>query len=476
MRKALALGLLAAACAMAAPVRALILSGQNNHDWKTTTPYLKKLLAGSGRFDVRVQEEPAGMTAATLANYDVLVVDYQGPRWGEVTEKAVVDFVRSGKGLVLVHGTLYAFSGFDILGPHHVQTGRTEPVWKDFTEMAGATWAGAPPKNYHAPRHMFDVKFTNPEHPIARGMGPKFATTDELYHSIRLGPNTQVLATAYDDPANGGTGKQEPLLWTLQYGKGRVFSTALGHEVPGMQEPGFAITFVRGAEWAATGDVTLAAKFPEARDAKPVRVELVTGGHSHDPDFYRLFTDRPDLKVNVNPHPDAYRRDMRNDTDVLVLYDLVQTNILDDTKRKNLHSFIESGKGLVVLHHALADFNDWPWWCEQVVGGSYLMKSSTYRHDEDEYIETVAKHPITQGLGPLHFTDETYKGKWISPKVTVLMRTTNPTDDGPVVWVSPYDKSRVVAIELGHDRLAHQNPDYQELVHRAILWAAGRLE
>jgi len=482
MCKLAAFLLAAAAFASAAPVRVLIFSGYNNHDWRTTTPYLQKLLADTGRFEVRVQEEPAGTTAATLANYDLLVLDYQGPRWGEVTEKAVADFVRSGKGLVVVHGTLYAFSGFDILGPGHQKTGRTEPVWKEFTEMAGGTWAGAAPASYHAPRHLFDVKVTASGNPVLRSMGDKFAVTDELYHGLRIAPSSTVLATAFDDPKNGGTGKDEPMLWTSSYGKGRVFATALGHEVPAMQEPGFAISFVRGAEWAATGEVTLPAKFPDPRAEKRVRIEVVTGGHGHDSDFYRIFLDRTDLAVNVNPHPDAYSRDMRKDTDVLVLYDMVQTSALAGDRRKNLQDFVESGKGLVVLHHAIADFNDWPWWSDEVVGGKYLLQTegarpgSTYHHDEDMYVERVAEHPITRGLGPIHVRDETYKGMVISPEAKVLMKTTNPTSDGPVVWISPYSKSRVVYIELGHDRLAHNNPDYRELVHRAILWAGGRLD
>jgi type 1 glutamine amidotransferase len=482
MRRRIAfLLLLAAAVASAAPVRALIFSGQNNHDWRTTTPYLRKLLTDSGRFDVRVEEEPAGLTAATLANFDVLILDYQGPRWGAATERAVLDFVRSGKGLVIVHGALYAFSGFDILGPHHVATGRFEPVWTEYTHMAGGTWAGAPPKNYHAPRHRFTVKFTDPANPIAQGMGSEFTVTDELYHGAHLSADTSVLATAYDDPSNGGSGKDEPLLWTHPYGKGRVFYTALGHEVPAMQEPGFAITFIRGAEWAGTGAVTLPPKFSEERAANPIRVELVTGGHDHDPEFYGVFAGRPDLQVNVNPHPAAFARDMRKDTDVLVLYDLVQTAALDDLQRKNLRGFLESGKGMLVMHHAIADYNDWPWWSEEVVGGKYLLKpegerpASTYKHDEDVYVTPAADHAITRGLTPLYLRDETYKGMWISPGVTVLLKTDNPTSDGPVAWISPYGKSRVVYIQLGHGPDAHSNPDYQELVHRAILWAAGRL-
>ena len=469
----------AAASLHAAPIRTLILSGQNNHNWHATTPYMQQLLTASGRFDVRLEEEPAGLTAAMLANYDLLVVDYQGPRWGSVAERAVSDFVASGKGLVVVHGSSYAFSGLDILAPGHVKTGRTEPPWPAWAEMVGGTWAGHPPATFHAPRHQFALKFTDPQHPILRGIQPNLNTLDELYHGMRFLPDAHPIATAYDDPANGGSGKDEPLLVTVNYGHGRVFYSALGHEVPGMQEPAFAITFVRGAEWAATGAVTLPPEFPVSRTAHPLRVQVVTGGHPYNPEFFELFLNRPDLDVNVTGHPDAYAHDFRNDADVLVLYDLVAE--VSDAKRANLRAFVESGHGVVVLHHAIADFNSWSWWCEQVVGGKYLMQpedgrpASTYKHDEDLYIQPVGLHPITRGIGPMHFRDEVYHGMWISPRVTVLLKTGNPLSDGPVAWISPYDKARVVYIQLGHGRFAHENPDYQELVHRAILWSAGRL-
>jgi hypothetical protein len=101
MRRLAALALAAAAlhpALGAAPIRTLIFSGQNNHGWRTTTPYLENLLTASGRFEVRVEEEPAGVTAATLAHYDLIVVDYQGPRWGDATERAVADFVVPARG------------------------------------------------------------------------------------------------------------------------------------------------------------------------------------------------------------------------------------------------------------------------------------------------------------------------------------------------------------------------------------------
>jgi uncharacterized protein len=162
-----------------------------------------------------------------------------------------------------------------------------------------------------------------------------------------------------------------------------------------------------------------------------------------------------------------------------VLYDFSQE--LDDNGRKNLQDFLEGGKGLVVLHHAIADYQSWPWWYQEVVGGKYLLKpegsmpGSTYKHDEDLLVRPVGSHPITANIGPMHIRDETYKGMWMSPSNKVLLQTDNPTSDGPVAWISAYPKSRVVYLELGHDSAAHRNPAYRALVRNSILWSAGRL-
>jgi hypothetical protein len=121
-------------------IRVLIFSGRNNHDWRTTTPFLRKTLVQSGRFDVRVEEEPMGITEATLAAYDVLVLDYDGPRWGEVTEKAVEDFVKAGKGLVGIHAASYAFTGLEVLGDNHRGMGFKEPPWPEYLKMLGGWW------------------------------------------------------------------------------------------------------------------------------------------------------------------------------------------------------------------------------------------------------------------------------------------------------------------------------------------------
>ncbi len=482
MRRALVPALLLAGVATAAeqPLKVLFLSGFNNHDWRSTAPVIREILERAGRFEVRLTEEPAGLNAQILAQYDVVVSDYNGPRWTGAAEEALESFVRSGKGLVIIHAASYAFGTMEVLGERMTRTGRFEPPWPQYAEMVGASWSAEAPRTGHGRRHVFRVKFTDREHPIARGMEESFLISDELYHNFRMKPHARILATAYDDPKMNGTGKEEPILWTVEHGKGRVFHTALGHDTSAMQAPGFAATLARGTEWAATGKVTLSADArPHRRQANPLRVQVVTAGHDFQPSFYGLFEDQPDITPNVVFAPSAYRRDLRPRTDVLVLYDMVQD--ISEEEKKNFQAYVEGGGGVVVLHHAIASYQAWPWY-RDLVGGRYLLKAegdlpaSTYKHDVELSVEVAAQHPVTAGVGPLHIWDETYKGMWISPEVRPLLRTSHPTSDPIVAWVSPYARARVVYIQLGHDRWAHVHTGYRRLVRNAILWAGGRLQ
>ncbi len=468
-----------AAAASPRLLNALILSGYNNHDWRTSTPFLKKLLLDSGRFAVRVTEEPSGLTPSVLERYDVLVMDYVGSRWGRQAEEAVESFVRQGKGMVVIHGANYAFTGLEVLGDGHKATGLKEEPWPQFLKMVGGYWTASEPKTGHGRRHTFEVVFSDPDHPIAKGMPPKFLATDELYHQPRMQPEAHVIARAMSRKETHGTGREEPILWTVPYGKGRVFYNALGHDAVAMNETGFIGSFLRGAEWAAAGSCTI--PFPEklypvSKDAK--RVLVVTGGHSYEPSFYTLFDGHPGLAwTHAVSASEAFQKDIRSQFDVLVLYDM--TAELAPERRENLVRFLESGKGLVVLHHALADYTSWPWWYNEVVGGRYLLKpegdlpGSTYLHDVELRVTPLGAHPILQGLGPMHFIDETYKGVWHSPAITPLLQTDHPTSDPVIAWISPYAKSRVVAVQPGHDRQSHFYPGFRHLVQNAILWAGA---
>lgn len=222
----------------------------------------------------------------------------------------------------------------------------------------------------------------------------------------------------------------------------------------------------------------LAAAAPAWCEGPPIRVQLTTGGHAHDISFYSVFEGNASLRINVNPHPSAFRRDLRASADVLVLYDMV--DLEGEKERANLQAFVEAGKGLVVLHHSLCGNWRWKWWYEEVVGGRYLMdedaglKKSAFKHDVEIAVKPVASHPVLKGIGAFTVFDETYKGMWISPRSQVLLETDHPDGDRAVAWIGPNAKSRVAVIQLGHGPEAHRHPVYRRLVSNAIQWAAGR--
>ncbi len=234
-------------------LQALIITGQNtaSHDWRATTPVLRKLLEDTGRFEVRVTEDFRGAGPETLAPYDVVIVNYYDGRkpelrWGDRAEKALLSYVAAGKGLVLYHFSLAAFDG-----------------WTEYEKLSGGNWR--PNFGHHSARHDFTVTVTDRQHPAARGLDAKIPQpNDELYANLKWQPagSFHVLATAWDDhklyrvgekQALPGAGLDQPMLWTVTSGQGRVFVTALGHDIDAMKSPAFITSYIRGTEWAATG-------------------------------------------------------------------------------------------------------------------------------------------------------------------------------------------------------------------------------
>jgi hypothetical protein len=289
----------------------VIIDGQNNHDWRATTPVMKKALERSGLFTVDVSTSPqiphlskpnkpknqndekavakyqqalARYEAALpefrekqqaaqeafarwridFDKYDAVLSNYNGQSWPEDINKGLEQRLKEGKiALVIVHAANNSFGG-----------------WKEYNRMIGMGWRGSGfgerltldadgkelrvPKGQgpgagHGAQHPFRVTVRDGSHPITKGMPTEWLhAQDELYHGMR-GPveNVHILATAYSDKKSGGTGAHEPMIWTVKYGQGRVFHTPMGHDVGGMRCVGFIATLQRGTEWAATGKVTI---------------------------------------------------------------------------------------------------------------------------------------------------------------------------------------------------------------------------
>jgi len=267
------------------PVKVLLIGGQNNHDWKKSTPFMQGVLEKAGHFQVAVNNAPERSAAdeawdawqPKFKDFDCVILDYNGQMWPERVKQDFVNYIQGGGGAVVVHAANNSFNG-----------------WKEYEQMVGLLWRG---KNFgyslywddagnvvrenpnegrgmgHGGQYDWRMTTRDLEHPIVRGMPVHWMhKQDELYHGQR-GPaeNIHILLTAYSDPApgRGGTGKHEPIVWWVPFGQGKVVVNLMGHvgSLGCMQCVGFQTTLIRSCEWLAHGQCPTAIPkdFPTAQ-------------------------------------------------------------------------------------------------------------------------------------------------------------------------------------------------------------------
>ncbi len=312
----LALGLLSVIAASQARadegrLKVLVIDGRNNHDWRITTDALCATLRQTGRFSVTISSAPQsrlfrglraprdtsdeqlkqfqqakarfdalrkadgerfGQTwqawSPDFAAHDVVVLNYNGANWSNAMQEAFVRYVEGGGGVVVIHAANNAFRDWgafnDIIGMGWRKGGFGRCLKID--PKTGKPFACCADQNSgHGSKHAFAIDTRAPDHPIMRGLPRRWMhAKDELYHHMR-GPANRltVLASAFADPKQRGTGLHEPIIWETRYGKGRVIVSSLGHHWRGQTDwdslycVGFQTTFARSVEYAATGVVTL---------------------------------------------------------------------------------------------------------------------------------------------------------------------------------------------------------------------------
>lgn len=280
--------LLAMGTRAADPIKTLLITGQNNHNWTVSHQVIKKIYENSGLFkvDFAISPQKGGDMESfnpNFSNYDLVVLDYNGDSWNKNTQDAFIEYVKNGGGVVVYHAANNAFSTWEEYNKITALGG-----WESRNEKSGdwvylkdgKLFRDSSPGNggSHRRQHKFMLTKRNDTHPIVKGMPQEWMhDTDELYDRMR-GPGNikDLLFSAYSEASTGGSSREEPLVFTVDYGKGRIFHNMLGHagatieDSPAMQCTGFQVLMLRGGEWAATGKVKqkMPDDFPSKNDIK----------------------------------------------------------------------------------------------------------------------------------------------------------------------------------------------------------------
>lgn len=234
---ALALSFVGHAAEGAKKIKVLLVTGDDVsvHPWAEVSQAIKQTLVASGRFDVRVCEDPGVFdSAASLGRYDLVFLQFYNantPTLSAAAKENLLNFVRGGKGFALSHLSSAAFK-----------------EWPDFHQLCGRYWVMG--SSGHGPRGVFKARIAQKDHPITLGLDD-FEADDELYAKLQGDAPINVLVEADSDFSH----KTEPLAFTLQYGQGRVFHETLGHDSKALRNPALQKLIQRGCEWAATGKV-----------------------------------------------------------------------------------------------------------------------------------------------------------------------------------------------------------------------------
>ncbi|MGN0201456.1 MAG: ThuA domain-containing protein [Candidatus Cryptobacteroides sp.] len=249
-----------------APLKAVIVTGQNNHNWPVSSASIRSTLESSGLFDVQTAVSPAqgeDMASFNVAfrEYDVVIVDYNGDSWNPSMRAAFEEYAGKGGGIIFYHAADNAF-----------------PEWEEYNRMTAlGGWGGRDensgpyvyyrdgvlvrdfspgPGGSHGQQHEYEM-LCRSSHPVVKGLPPVWThAVDELYDRMR-GPGNigEVLYSAYSPSALCGSGREEPLVFTVDYGKARIMHIMIGHagpspeENPAMDCPGFKTLLVRSAQW-----------------------------------------------------------------------------------------------------------------------------------------------------------------------------------------------------------------------------------
>lgn len=214
-----------------------------------------------------------------------------------------------------------------------------------------------------------------------------------------------------------------------------------------------------------------------------VKAAVVTGGHSYDVvGFHRLFRDLEGVDAYIQ-HLDDYASsapEARDWYDAVVFYIMPTEGPTDEGQpwyagepKRALEHLGITDQGVVVLHHALLAYPQWPAWSDMVG----VKKRKFDYHIGERVTCHIARpdHPITNGIGDWEMVDELYEMDEAGEGSDILITCDNPKSMPTLAWTRTHGRARVFCYESGHDNRTWENETFRTVLSRGTQWAAGRL-
>ncbi|MFH1086822.1 MAG: ThuA domain-containing protein [Chloroflexota bacterium] len=205
-----------------------------------------------------------------------------------------------------------------------------------------------------------------------------------------------------------------------------------------------------------------------------LHVAVITGQHVFDvPGFQALWRSLPGIKAYIQDL-DNWAADegrVRAAYDALVFYNYHRQGP-EGRVRAALEALGETPQGVVLLHHAILAYPNWPLWAKLT---GIAERSFKYYHGERLNIHVAdADHPITQGLTDWQMVDETYLMADASADSRVLLTTDHERSMHTIAWTRQYGQARVLCLESGHDNETYVDASFRAVLARGVRWAAGQ--
>lgn len=217
------------------PIRVLMVGGGTSHNFGMWYKNVDgQTLSRDGFATVNYVGDPDSISVY-LPQTDVLYLSNNRAITNPAVRQAIMEFADAGKGLLIAHAAMWY-------------------NWKDWPEYNKTIVGGG--SRGHDKYGSFDVTVTEPQHPVTKGVEPKFTLKDERYYykPDSTGPGVDVLASSSRSRSGVPAGTPEPVfpsVFVVKHPKARIVGLALGHDAESHNIANYQALLRNSVKWVA---------------------------------------------------------------------------------------------------------------------------------------------------------------------------------------------------------------------------------